>query len=713
MRQNLGPVEWRAWTTLEPEIRTALGGRLNRALAERAFSGSMVYFVVVVVLAFSTPFYADHPALLIAVGAAELLAGGTRLLAARQVTREGAHPEAERVLRIATYGSFGVWGAFCAWTIHLYGGEWTSMLLLLCTSSLAGGATSSLAPDLPMAMRCLGILAVPTIVSALARGDVRHVALAVLAGIYAAFLVLQTKRNWAAFWEASVAAEREKIRGSQERQRAERERASLVAAIEQSAEEILITDGTGNIVYCNASFERLSGYTRKDVAGRNLRFLKDGGSGEAGEGGAEQEVAEALRTGGAWSGQLVNQARDGQVYHVEGMLSPIHGAFGKLDGFAWAAHDVTERLRMEDRLRQAQKMESIGRLAGGVAHDFNNLLTVIRGYAGMLESELADESLQDYSATITKAADQGAALTKQLLTFSRKQLIKPTPVALNELVNDVRSMLQRLLGEDIEVRTELEAEVGLIRADPDQMSQILMNLAANARDAMPQGGLFTVRTTRCEFDGPGVSLTVSDTGTGISPELQEHIFEPFFTTKERGRGTGLGLSMVYGIVAQNGGRIEVQSEQGQGTAFTIQFPQVEGELPVARPAASAVSRASGSETVLVVEDHDDLRALVVGALRGAGFRVLAAANGPEATVIAERESEPIHLLLTDVIMPLMNGKALADQLSQKRPGMKVLFISGYSGDLIAQHGVLDPKVAYLAKPFSREALMAKVRSVLG
>jgi CheY-like chemotaxis protein len=351
---------------------------------------------------------------------------------------------------------------------------------------------------------------------------------------------------------------------------------------------------------------------------------------------------------------------------------------------------------------------------------------VIAGYSGLLEEKLSsDDPRLDYARQITRASGQAASLTKQLLTFSRKQIIKPKPLDLNALVAGMKQMLQRLVGEDVEVITSLAPSLGMVRADADQMSQILINLAANARDAMPGGGKLTVRTANLEpgksppggeaepWSGRSVLLSVTDTGVGMNYATRQNIFEPFFTTKERGRGTGLGLSMVYGIVKQNEGYIDVQSEPGKGATFTIYLPRIDEPTTTRAGDESAVGRVRGSETILVVEDHEGVRSLIVGTLELCGFHVLQAADGVEALRQVAQHVGPIDLLLTDVIMPGMNGKEVADQLAVLRPGIKVLFMSGYSGELIAHHGVLEAGVAYLPKPFTPDALTAKVREMLG
>ena len=474
-------------------------------------------------------------------------------------------------------------------------------------------------------------------------------------------------------------------------------------------------------VDCNPSFERLTGYSRREGIGRNPRLLKSGKQ----DAQFYRDLWSTLVSGETWAGRFTNRKKDGSLYHAEGTISPIHDAAGNLTGFVSATGDVTGRLRMEEQLRQAQKMEGIGRLAGGVAHDFNNLLTVIAGYSGLLEEKLSsDDPLLDYARQIGKASGQAVSLTKQLLTFSRKQIIKPTPLDLNVLVGDMKQMLQRMVGEDVEVSTALGPALGLVRADADQMSQILINLAANARDAMPGGGRLCVRTANLQpgdcpavgemgaLSGSAVLLAVSDNGVGMTYETRQNIFEPFFTTKERGRGTGLGLSTVYGIVKQNGGFIDVQSELGKGAAFSIYLPRID-ERPANREGAVSVAApVRGSETILVVEDHEGVRGLIVGALELCGFHVLQASDGQDALLQA-KHAGTIDLLLTDVIMPGLNGKEVADRLTVLRPGIKVLFISGYSEEVIAHRGVLDAGVDYLPKPFTPDALATKVREILG
>jgi signal transduction histidine kinase len=427
-----------------------------------------------------------------------------------------------------------------------------------------------------------------------------------------------------------------------------------------------------------------------------------------------------------WTGRFTNQKKDGSLYEVEGSISPIHDSSGKLTGFVSARHDVTERLRMESQLRQAQKMESIGRLAGGVAHDFNNLLTVIGGYSYTLEERLAQgDPRREFAKEIRRSAERAASLTRQLLTLSRKQIAMPKAISLSALITDTQRMLERLVGEDVEVVVMPEPALGLVKVDPDQMSQILINLAANARDAMPEGGRLTLRTANVDpaekavggsgtlLRGPAVLLEVSDTGVGMNEETRQHIFEPFFTTKGRGHGTGLGLSMVYGIVQQSDGFIDVHSEPRGGTTFSIHLPRVEEGVAAEKAEESCCQELGGSETVLVVEDQVEVRRLIIGVLGSYGYRVLEAPNGTTALTQAKDYPDRIDLLLTDVIMPDMTGKDVATRLQPARPEMKVLYVSGYSGEVVAHRGVLEEGVAYLPKPFTPTLLVAKVRQVLG
>src|SRR5262245_16077644 len=401
-------------------------------------------------------------------------------------------------------------------------------------------------------------------------------------------------------------------------------------------------------------------------------------------------------------------------------------AFSPADGrFATLFEDISERLRLEAQLFQAQRLESIGRLAGGVAHDFNNLLTAITGYSQMLLQQLETQSpMRGKLDLIKKAADRASALTGQLLAFSRKQLLQPQVMKLNDLIANIDKVLRRIIGEDIELVTVFGPDLGRIKADPTQLEQVMLSLVVHDRDAMPNGGKIVVETSRVELDDayarrhvgvtPGryVMLAVSDKGCGMDAEVLKHIFEPFYTTKKRGKGTGLGLSTVYGIVKQSGGNIWVYSEAGQGTTFKIYLPQVDDEAEEAKQEEPPVEVSGGAETVLLAEDEEFVRNFVRDVLQKYGYTVLEAQHGSEALRIGLQHSGPIHLLLTDVVMPRMSGQQLAKQMTTLHPKVKVLYMSGYTESAIVHHGVLDSHTAFVQKPFTGEALARRVREIL-
>jgi PAS domain S-box-containing protein len=385
-----------------------------------------------------------------------------------------------------------------------------------------------------------------------------------------------------------------------------------------------------------------------------------------------------------------------------------------------------EKKNLQARLHQAQKMEAVGQLTAGIAHDFNNLLTAINGFAELLRLKLPpDDPFQETVHRILHSGQRAAELVQQLLIFSRKQVVEPKILDLNAIVVDMEKLLHRIIGEDIQLNTELESELWPIKADTAQMEQIIVNLVVNARDAMPDGGLLTIETATVTLDesytathleskpGDYILLAVSDTGTGMTQEVQSRLFEPFFTTKEVGKGTGLGLATVYGIVKQSNGHIGVYSELGHGTTFKVYLPRTEETAqPMAAAHQSMAEAPSGDETILLVEDNEGVRDLAFRVLRNKGYVVLEAADGHEALQIFEAQARPIHLLLTDVVLPDLNGSTLAQQLTQKQPDLKILFTSGYAGDAIVRHGVLSADLAFLAKPFTPTALAYKVRRVL-
>lgn len=496
---------------------------------------------------------------------------------------------------------------------------------------------------------------------------------------------------------------------------------SLVTAIEHSADTIVITDLNGIIQYCNPAFSKVTGYSKEEAIGQNPRVLKSNKHSKE----FYEQMWATVTQGNVWTGRLTNKKKDGSFYEEDATISPIRDASGKISGFVAAKRDVTERLQLEDQLRQAQKLESIGRLAGGVAHDFNNLLTVINGYSGFLVKRLRnDDPLREYAVEVKTAGERAASLTKQLLAFSRKQMIEPRAINLNATIRQSAPMFQRMIGEDIALTTCLDESLGQVLADPDQIHQVLMNLIVNARDAMPDGGTLDIETLNMELgseasadlrpntlQGRCVRMTVTDSGSGMDEATRQHIFEPFFTTKEVGQGTGLGLATVYGIVTQSGGRIDVSSEVGAGTSFRISFPRIDGS-PVPEIERLAALPESGSETILVVEDQKAVRSFAVTALRHCGYHVIEASDGNEALTVAAQQSGRLQLLLTDVVMPGMSGKLLSERLLKLYPKLKVLFTSGYAADAFADRGVLDRGVAFLHKPFTPEEVAAKVREVL-
>lgn len=403
----------------------------------------------------------------------------------------------------------------------------------------------------------------------------------------------------------------------------------------------------------------------------------------------------------------------------------IQSQDGVSNCFEVFAEDVTEKRVLEKQLRMAQKMEAIGRLSGGIAHDFNNLLGVIIGYSRVLRKALSQEkALGEHALEIEKAGQRAASLTKQLLAFSRQQVLTPAVLSLNTLVSDVEKMLPRLLGEDIRVSLALDPTLGNVKADQSQIEQVIINLAVNARDAMPSGGELKIQTSNVALDvaytrhhpgsrvGEYVMLAVTDSGIGMDAATLTHIFEPFFTTKELGKGTGLGLATVYGIVKQSNGYISVDSAPGKGASFQMYLPRHEGCAKLLVPKADSAEKLRGSECILLVEDAEPLRKLAQTFLEAGGFRVLSAGSGEEALEVAARFSGILDLLLTDVVMPGMNGRVLAEQLLPRQAGMKVLYMSGYTDSFIAGHGVLNPGTHLLHKPFTEEVLINKVREVL-
>jgi PAS domain S-box-containing protein len=496
-------------------------------------------------------------------------------------------------------------------------------------------------------------------------------------------------------------------------------------AIRAVSQAILITDvraPDNPIIYASPSFEQMTGYPTNEVIGRNPRFLQGKDTNPA----AVAQLHDAVARGVPCTVELLNYRKDGNPFWSTIAISPVLDADNQISHYVGVQTDVTERRRLEDQLRQSQKMEAIGQLAGGIAHDFNNLLTVINGYSDVLIDSLpADDPSQTFLKFIKQAGEQSAALTNQLLAFSKNQFLAPKAMDLNQVVRKVETMLRRIIGEDIALSTALAPNLGSVIADQTQMEQILMNLAVNARDAMPQGGSLTIETKAIDLDenyarthpgvqtGSYVQLSVTDTGTGMPEEVKQHIFEPFYTTKGVGKGTGLGLSVVHGIVRQSDGFIEVYSEVGHGTCFKIYLPQATGALD-GEAAAGQAPPASlrGSESILLVEDEPNVREFARHVLESYGYKVIVAGNAKEALERSAGHPSPIQLLLTDVVMPGTGGRSLAEQLKAARPEITVLFMSGYTEDAVVRHGILHESMNFLQKPFSPLALATQVRNVL-
>ncbi len=493
-------------------------------------------------------------------------------------------------------------------------------------------------------------------------------------------------------------------------------------ALQSAANAILITDRYGVIQWINTALTATTGYTEEDAVGRNALDLLMSGVNEQESYAA---VLDTLQAGKVWQGELMNRRKDGSLYPEEQTITPVRDDGGEITHFVGVARDITERKRLEAELQQAQKMESMGQLAGGIAHDFNNLLSVINGTAVLFAEQLrSDDPLREALDEIREAADRGAALTRQLLAFSRKQILQPKVLDLGELVLGVEGMLRRLIGEDVDLTVGRPEGACNVKADPGQLEQVILNLAVNARDAMPTGGALTIETEAVDLEkaetavsgalepGAYVVLTVRDAGTGMGDATRLRIFEPFFTTKEVGKGTGLGLSTVQGIVQQSAGGIQVDTEPGKGTTFRIYLPRVAQVAPEAL-AGPTDGRPLAGETILVVEDYPALRRLAVRFLQSAGYNVLEAGDGEEALQVLERHQGPVHLLVTDVVMPGMSGRVLAERAAEVRPEIRVIFTSGYTDDDLLLRGVQAEGAHFVAKPYTREALEGAVRTVLG
>ncbi|MBW2568465.1 MAG: PAS domain S-box protein [Deltaproteobacteria bacterium] len=517
----------------------------------------------------------------------------------------------------------------------------------------------------------------------------------------------------------------------------------LASAIEGNSIPTFIIDGNHFITHWNKACESLTGFSASETVGTKKQWLafyheeRPVMADSVVDGATEEKMAECYKHIGYNKSALIEGAYEGENFYPDlgekgkwlfFTAAPLKDQQGKIVGAIETFQDVTERRNMEEQIRQSQKMEAIGTLAAGIAHDFNNLLTVIIGNAQLaLMDVIKNESLRKGIEEIEKAGDRAASLIRQLLAFSRKQIIKPEIMDLNKGINETEKMLKRMIGEDIEFLTVLEPELWKVYANSGQISQIIMNMVINAGDAMPQGGKLTIETANTDLNenyfrdhgiegektGHYVMLAVSDTGSGMDKETQEHIFEPFFTTKEVGKGTGLGLSTAYGIVKQNNGFIWVYSEPGKGTIFKVYLPKVQGDAEPEEKEQPPVVELSGSETVLIVDDDEGLLQFAQKVLQGYGYKVLVAENGEDALMVSQSYEGPIDLMITDVVMPKMGGKELMERLQPIYPQMKVIYMSGYTDNAIVHHGVLTTGLNFLEKPFSPKSLALKVQEALG
>ncbi len=508
-----------------------------------------------------------------------------------------------------------------------------------------------------------------------------------------------------------------------ERSRSEaaiRFQAQLLHAVQQA---VIATDPEDIVIFWNKFAENLYGWTAEEAVGRNIQeltpapFLREHGA----------EIFERGAAGASWTGEFLVQGKSGKPFPALLTTAPILDEKGTVLGFVRVSIDLTERRNLEEQFRQSQKMDAVGRLAGGIAHDFNNLLTVIRLNTEIIMDgfDPTDPRSEDVKQ-IRSAAERASSLTRQLLAFSRKQILQPRVLDLNSVVANVEPMLRRLIGEDITITSACGAR-GYVVADPGQVEQVLVNLVVNARDAMPTGGRISIETRNATLDdhytsehapvvsGRYVMLAVGDNGVGMSRDTREHAFDPFFTTKDPGKGTGLGLATVYGIVKQSGGYVWVYSEPGQGTTLKLYFPEVSSATAFGNAGENtAVAKVArrGSETILLVEDEEAVRGLTCRILEKQGYRVIPAQHGRDAMEIAIKEEGRIDLVLTDVVMPGMNGRGLVERLTGIRPTIKSLYMSGYTDDDIIRRGFIEPSKSFLQKPFTSDGLLQTVRKVL-
>lgn len=525
----------------------------------------------------------------------------------------------------------------------------------------------------------------------------------------------------------AIRRELEESEVRRQKMKAEDELRKLSHAVEQSPVSIIITDRNGTIEYVNPKFTQMTGYGADEAVGQTPRILKSGQIPDS----EYRRLWEIITSGREWHGELVNKKKNGELFWERASISAIRDDDGVITHFVGVKEDISEQRQAElehkqamNQLRQAQKMEAIGQLAGGIAHDFNNLLTIINGYSTLLLHEMSvDDPFRSEVEHILKAGERAADLTHQLLAFSRRQMLEPKVININHLVRNLEKMLKRLIRENIVMQTRLFDQLGVVKADPGQVEQILMNLLVNARDALENGGTITIETGDIDLDktfvseNPGavegryVMLAVHDNGVGMTQETKRKIFEPFFTTKGQGKGTGLGLATVYGIVKQSGGYIQVLSEPGQGTSFRVFFPRVDSETGH-EEAHTRQEGPKGTETILVVEDEVGVLNLTVRTLKRRGYEVLSASSPTEASEIFAGNHQRIDLVLSDVIMPEKNGPTLAREFRGKCPDLKIIFMSGYTDDTISPQEITDERTAFISKPFTPDLLVGRVRDVL-
>lgn len=493
--------------------------------------------------------------------------------------------------------------------------------------------------------------------------------------------------------------------------------ATLRSFLDNAPLGVSVLDFEGNVLFWNRRAERMLGWSKEEVAGELPAYVPEGEVEQA------REMRERLHRGETITGVLTRRRRkDGEVIQMRVSAAPLRSAEGEINAFVGFGEDVTERVALENHLRESRKMESIGRLSGAIAHDFNNLLTAIRGYTDLVLAGVQDdEHLLDDIQEIRRAVDRATSLTGRLLAFSRRQVMRPEVLDLNALVEEMTNLIDRLLGEDVELEARPGTDIGPVRVDPGQMQQVLLNLAANSRDAMPDGGRLLIETAGVSLDegyarrhpdarpGPHVMLLTRDNGVGMDEETREHLFEPFFTTKDPGAGTGLGMSSVYGIVQQSGGHITVDSQPGAGTTFRIYLPVVTDPGPAESPSPQEPELPLGNWRILLVEDEDAVRRLAARVLRKDGHEVTEAALPGEALELVEKGDLDVDLLLTDVVMPGMNGPELADRLHEFLPHARVLYISGYTDSAFSSRGMEIPADRLLSKPFTPEELLQRVR----